>query len=336
MANGVGEILPNTVQEIFCLLLIINRRYERKSIDEHPHRIPHLQVAAPVGCRRNGYRIFTDVSAEGEIGCAEVYCRRRQTGMPGKFPHSGNIRRYGDTPFRMGEVFPKDIGDQLRGLFHFRHPGCKKLFHLGADVFLGYKVIIGIGLLFGLRPVQRLAELAEEQIHGGAVTDKMVHIHKQIQRIRADDLKPHCRTLFKIKRTHEFLFTGFKLFRGQLPVRNFQREAGDWLLNDLIVLVRYKMAENVRMGIDHPADGGLQLLRAYPFGESQNKGNVILHRIRIGLNLRIDTLLCKAEPAGLYFRLLLCNVCGNGFRILLIPHQQAGENFVFNALDTAF
>ena len=63
------------------------------------------------------------------------------------------------------------------------------------------------------------------------------------------------------------------------------------LLDDSVLSVSYKVAQDVRMCVNHFAYGIGQLLFAYLFREAECKRYIVLNRIRIGLTLGEYTLL---------------------------------------------
>ncbi len=141
----------------------------------------------------------------------------------------------------------------------------------------------------------------EEQVDRSAVAHQVVHVKQQYERVGLDDLEPYARALRQVERTHKRLFVGLKLLRRHLLHGYLEHIVGHGLLNDFVVVVCHKVAQDIRMGIYHLAHGLIQLFSANLLWQLNNKRQIVAHSVWRGLAISIYTLLRKTQADALWF-----------------------------------
>ena len=205
----------------------------------------------------------------------------------------------------MRKVIFKYIGDQGCRLLDLCHLFLEERFCFGRDLFFDREVVVGIAFCFGRFAVQCFGKLTEEDVNGRAVADEMVHIREQDQIIGFDDLKPDAGAVLQVERLDKCSLVRLIFLRRHFLDGDLRYAVGDRFLHDLVVAVGNKTAEDIRMRVDHAANGFFKLIGADTLGEGQREGDIVLNAVGISLTLCIDALLGKAEPAGLQAALFL-------------------------------
>ena len=195
----------------------------------------------------------------------------------------------------MWQILYKYIRNQLRRFFYFCHLLLEETLCFGSNFLVAYKVVVGVVFFLDGGTVENIGELCYEEVNRCSVADQVMRVNQEnssvIVDVILDNLKPHAGTVFQIEGAHKLFLISLKLVSGHGLDGYLEFEIRNRFLNDSVFIIAGKVAQNVRMHLNHLAYGIGKLLFVNLFRESECKRYIILNCIRISLALGKYTLL---------------------------------------------